>query len=132
MTELKATVAAGVQHTLASYAHALDAGRTDDVVALFAPDGSAEIPGFGRFEGHDELRAAYAQLVPAAPQLHMVGNVVVTDVDGDEASAVSAFTMFLRGDSGWSVAVTGGYDDLFRRSAEGAWLIARRSMTVVM
>ena len=42
-----ADVAEGIRATLAAYAHALDDGRTDDVVATFCPDGAVEIPGMG-------------------------------------------------------------------------------------
>ena len=37
-----ADVAEGVRATLAAYTHALDDGRTDDVVATFCPDGVVE------------------------------------------------------------------------------------------
>ena len=76
-----ADVVEGIRATLAAYTHALDDGRTDDVVATFCPDGSIEIPGAGTFEGHDALREAYAQWTPRRPQRHLVVNTLVTDWD---------------------------------------------------
>ena len=44
MGELRhADVVEGVRATLAAYVHALDDGRTDDVVATFCPDGAVDI-----------------------------------------------------------------------------------------
>ena len=48
-----ADVAEGVRATIAAYTHALDDGRTDDVVATFCADGVVDIPGMGTHEGHD-------------------------------------------------------------------------------
>jgi ketosteroid isomerase-like protein len=127
----QADVAAAVQGVLAGYAHALDAGRTDDLVALFAPEGTAEIAGLGLFRGHEEIRAAYARLVPTRPQLHLTGNTVLTAWSDDEATAISSFAFFQRGSTGWSVPVTGRYDDVLRKAPNGSWLIASKSTTYV-
>ncbi len=54
-----ADVVEGIRATIAAYTHALDDGRTDDVVATFCPDGVVDIPGMGTHVGHDALRAAY-------------------------------------------------------------------------
>ena len=124
-------VVVGVQATLAAYAQALDAGRTDDVVALFHPEGTAEIAGVGTFCGHEALRASYAGMVPARPQLHLVGNTVLTSWTGDEATAVSDFAFLQRGSSGWGVPLTGRYDDTFRKAEDGLWQIFRKSVTYV-
>ena len=61
-----ADVSEGVRDTLAAYTHALDDGRTDDVVATFCPDGAIDMGELGSFEGHDALRAAYARVGAAA------------------------------------------------------------------
>lgn len=128
-TTTHAVVAVGVQATLAAYAHALDAGRTDEVVALFRPDGTAEIAGLGTFHGHDAIREAYAGLVPVRPQVHLVANTVITSWTEDEATAISNFTFLQRGKSGWVVPLTGRYDDTFRRADDGAWQIYSRTVT---
>ena len=54
-----ADVVEGVRSAIAAYTHALDDGRTDDVVATFCDDGVCDIPGMGRHVGRDALRAAY-------------------------------------------------------------------------
>jgi ketosteroid isomerase-like protein len=126
-----AAVVVGVQATLASYAHALDSGRTDDLVALFCDDGTAEIAGVGTFHGHDAIRAAYAGMVPTAPQVHMVANTEVTSWTEEEATAISDFTLLQRGASGWQIPVTGRYVDILRRSEGGSWKFFSKTVTFV-
>lgn len=131
LTSTHALVAVGVQATLAAYAQALDAGRTDEVVSLFCPDGTAEISGVGTFHGHDAIREAYAGLAPARPQVHLVANTVITSWSEAEATAISDFVFLHRGQSGWTVPVTGRYDDIFRKADDGSWLIYSKSATYV-
>ena len=90
-------VEAGVRATLAAYTHALDDGRTDDVVATFCPDGAVDIPGMGTHEGHDALRAAYDGWKPRRPQRHLVVNTHVSEWDDDEAKATSDVVFLLKG-----------------------------------
>jgi ketosteroid isomerase-like protein len=129
-TSTEASVAAGIQAAIAAYAQALDAGRTDDIVELFCPDGVAEIAGFGTFEGHDAIRAGYAGFVPTRPQLHLVGNTVITSWTEDEATATSNLALFHRGGSGWAVRLVGRYDDTLHRHG-GGWRFHRRVTTFV-
>ena len=123
-----AWVAAGVRAVIGAHTQAQDAGRTDDVVALYTPDAVLELPGTDPIEGHDALREAFKGWAPAQPQQHMVGNTVVTPTTDDEASAVSDVVFFQRGETGWTVQVVGHYEDTFRR-ADGTWLIQRRVTT---
>lgn len=127
-TAIEASVAAGVHAAIAAYSHALDAGKTEDIVELFLPDGVAEIAGQGTFEGHDGIRAGYANFVPQQPQLHLVANTVITSHTEDEATAVSNLAFFGRGESGWAVQLVGRYDDTLRRQ-DGAWLFQKRVTT---
>ncbi|MFJ6572200.1 nuclear transport factor 2 family protein [Streptomyces sp. NPDC091292] len=123
-----ADVAAGVQAAIAAYAHALDAGRTDDIAGLFQPDGVAEITGVATFEGRDAIRDGYAAFAPTRPQLHLVANTVVTSWTEDEATAISDLAFFQRGESGWAVQVAGRYDDTLRRH-DTTWRFQRRVTT---
>ena len=126
----RAEVAEGVRATLASYAQALDDGRTDDVVATFCPDGVIDIPGLGTHEGHDALRAAFSRWTPRRPQRHLVLNTVVTPGDGHQATAVSDVVFLLSGDGGWSVQLVGRYrDDLHHLG--GTWRFHRRTAAFV-
>ncbi|MEW2397163.1 nuclear transport factor 2 family protein [Streptomyces sp. NPDC046862] len=127
-TSTEASVAAHVQAAIAAYAHALDADRVDDLVELFWPDGAAEITGVGTFEGHEAIRAGYAGFSPTRPQLHLVGNTVITSATEDEATAVSNLAFFQRDDSGWAVRLVGRYDDVLRRR-DGEWRFQRRVTT---
>lgn len=126
--DTEASVTAGVHAAIAAYAHALDAGRNDDVAELFTPDGVAEIAGMATFEGRDAIREGFAAFAPTQPQLHMVANTVVTSYTADEATAVSNLAFFQRGESGWAVQLVGRYDDTLRRQ-DGAWRFQRRVTT---
>jgi len=121
-----AEVVEGVRATIAAYTHALDDGRTDDVVATFCPDGVVDIPGMGTHEGHDALRAAYTRWKPRRPQRHLVVNTLVTDWNADAAKATSDVVFLLLGDAGWSVRVVGRYEDTLH-CAGGTWRFHRRA-----
>jgi uncharacterized protein (TIGR02246 family) len=125
-----AEVAEGVRATLASYAQALDDGRTDDVVATFCPDGAIAIPGMGTHTGHDALRAAYAQWAPRRPQRHLVVNTVVRTWSDDEATVVSDVVFIRLGRSGWQIELVGRYDDTLHRN-DASWYFHRRDATFV-
>lgn len=120
-----AEVAEGVRNTLAAYAHALDDGRTDDVVATFCPDGSVDMGQMGRHEGHDALRVAYDSWVPRRPQRHLVVNTHITDWNDREASAISDVVLLRQGKDGWAVQLVGRYHDTLR-CEEGTWRFHHR------
>ena len=96
-----ADVSEGVRATLAAYTHALDDGRTDDVVETFCPDGAIDMGALGTYEGRDALRAAYAGWAPRRPQRHLVLNTHITDWDEHEAKAVSDVVFLRQGKEGW-------------------------------
>lgn len=107
-----ADVTAGVGTAISTYTQALDDGRTDDVVATFCPDGSCDMPGLGRHEGHEALRKAYEQTKPRQPQRHLVFNTVITTWDDDEAQATSDLAFLSKGDAGWTILLVGRYHDV--------------------
>lgn len=125
-----AEVAEGVRATIAWYTHALDDGRTDDIVATFCPDGTIEIPGMGTHSGHDALRAAYAKWVPRQPQRHLVVNTLVRGWNEHEANAVSDVVFLLKGDAGWAVQVVGRYRDVLHNE-DGVWRFHHRAAEFV-
>jgi hypothetical protein len=120
-----ADVEAGVRAAIAAYNHAVDDGRTDDVVATYCPDGSCDIKALGAHEGHAALRAAYAKVEPRIPQRHVVTNTLVTTWSADEASAVSDFLFLVRVEAGWRVSLVGRYRDTLHRTDAG-WRFHRR------
>jgi hypothetical protein len=124
-----ADVVEGIRATIAAYTHALDDGRTDDVVATYCPDGVAEFGGIGTFEGHDALREAYTGWEPRRPQRHLVVNTLVTDWNDHEATAVSDVVFVLKGESGWAVQLVSRYYDTLHY--DGAWRFHRRTAAFV-
>jgi uncharacterized protein (TIGR02246 family) len=121
-----ADVVAGIRATMAAYAHALDDGRADDVVATFCPDGVCAIPGLGTHEGRDALRAAFSQWTPVKPQRHLVLNTHVTDWDDHEATAISDVVFIVQGSAGWKIQLVGRYHDTLHHD-DGAWRFHRRA-----
>ena len=125
-----AEVVEGIRATMAAYTHALDDGRTDDIVATFCPDGVCEMPGMGTYVGHDALRAAYSEWKPQRPQRHLVLNTLVTDWNDHEATALSDVVFVLKGDSGWAIQVVGRYHDILNQD-DGTWRFQSRVATFV-
>ncbi|WP_217561870.1 nuclear transport factor 2 family protein [Streptomyces sp. GbtcB6] len=119
---------AGVQTAIAAYAHAIDAGRTEAIPDLFTEDGVAEITGQGTFEGREAIGKAYAAFAPQAPQLHLVGNTLLTSPPGDEVTASSNLVFFVRGEEGWAVQLVGTYEDTLVRVGD-VWKFRRRVTT---
>ena len=117
----------GIRATIAAYAHALDDGRAEDVVARFCPDGTFDAPGIGTFEGHDALLEAYRSWAPRRPQRHLVLNTHVSDWSGDEAEALSDVVMILEGKDGWGIQFVARYRDVFHHR-DGEWRIHRRTV----
>jgi len=124
----QAWVVAGVRAVLGAHTQAQDAGRTDDLVALYTPDAVLEIPGMDPVEGRDAIHAAFKDWEPVQPQLHLVTNTVVTPTGEDEARALSDVAFLQRGEAGWAIGVVGHYDDTLRRQ-DGTWLLHRRKTT---
>lgn len=129
-TTTYADVVAGVGAALAAYTQALDDGRTDDVVATFCTDGGCDIPGLGRHEGRDALRAAYAGWQPKVPVRHVVVNTLVTDWNDHEATANSDVIVLAQRDAGWTIQVVGRYRDRLHHD-DGTWRFHRRAAEFV-
>jgi 3-phenylpropionate/cinnamic acid dioxygenase small subunit len=121
-------VSEAVRSAIAAYAHALDDGRVDDVVAMFCSDGSVDMPVIGNADGIDALRAMYANLKPRVPQRHAVTNTVITEWNDLKASAVSDLVFLVKGDAGWSVQMVGRYADTLHCHG-GIWRFYRRVLT---
>lgn len=119
---------AGVQNAIAAYSHALDAGRTEVIPELFTEDGVAEIVGQGTFEGREAIGKAYGAFVPQAPQLHLVGNTILTSPPGEEVTASSSLVFFARGEEGWAAQLVGSYEDTLVR-VDGEWKFSKRVTT---
>jgi hypothetical protein len=125
-----ADVVEGVRAAIAEYTHALDDGRTDDIVDTFCADGICEIPGMGTHVGHDALRVAYTKWKPRRPQRHLVVNTLVTDWNDAEATVISDVIFLLQGDAGWAIQIVGRYHDTLHR-VDGTWRFHRRAAEFV-
>jgi hypothetical protein len=123
-------VVEGVRRAVAAYTQALDDGRTDDVVATFCADGGCDIPGLGRHDGHDALRAAYARWHPPVPVRHLVANTLVTRWDDREAWATSDVVVMAKGPAGWGIQVVGRYLDTLHYDG-GLWRFHHRAAEFV-
>ena len=123
-----ADVAEGVRRALATYTHALDDGRADDVVATFCADGGCDIPGLGAHEGHAALLAAYSGWRPKRPVRHVIANTEITSWSDDDAAATSDVIVLAQGkDGAWAIQVVGRYrDTLHRDAASDSWRFHRR------
>ena len=121
-----ADVFAGVYTTIAAHSQHQDAGDTDAIMALYAPDAVLEVPGMGVFEGADAIRACWDKWKPQGLQRHMPVNVVITDWDDSQARATTDVVYIAQGDAGWSIQIVARYRDEFR-PADGKWLLSRRA-----
>lgn len=122
----EAAVAAGVRATIAAYTAAQDAGATDDLVALYTPDGVLEVTGMPAVRGHDDLRTTLARWAPRGPQQHVVANIVVTRQGPADAHATADVVLFAPGEQGtWGPRIVGRYEDDLALH-EGSWRFRRR------
>ena len=120
---------AGVLNTLAAYAQALDEGRVDHLVALFAEDAVVDIMGQGVMEGREAIRGGYLQTVPTGPQKHFVGNSHISEWGETAATVISDLAVLKRLEAGWAVLLTGRYQDTLRL-VDGSWLFSRKALTL--
>src|SRR5437879_10116710 len=104
-----------IRETVARYAHLVDTGRLDELVALFAEDGTLEAgdrpPAHGRAAIRNLFLDTGHRLAAAASPLirHHVSNVMIEVGDAASANAVSYFLVITeRGPDHW-----GRYRDRF-------------------
>ncbi len=126
---------AQIQHLLAKYAHAWDAGDPDAWARTFTEDGSFTGPN-GTYQGFDELSRFCGSLTVDHPDFrplwkqHWANNVLV-DVDGDEATGRAMFIMVQRTPEGpGRLSMVGASIDTYRR-VDGAWRFSSRLTTDV-
>jgi ketosteroid isomerase-like protein len=117
-----------IRDTIARYAHLVDSGRIDELVALFAEDGTLEAGDGPPARGRDAIRGVFVGTgsrlasVAARPLIrHHVSNVLI-DVEGPDAATASSYFLAVteRGPDHW-----GRYWDRLVRHGE-RWLLAHR------
>ena len=119
-----------IRDTIARYAHCVDGGRFDDLVALFGPNGVLEVDGEPAHRGRDAIRALVtgtgrdiAAGTGASRIRHHVSNVLIEPEPPDRARARCYFLAVTdRGVDHW-----GRYRDELVQTGDG-WRFAHRSV----
>lgn len=132
MDQRELTAREGIRETVARYAHLVDAGRIDELLALFTDDAVLEAgdlpPASGRAAIGDLFRGTGTRLASAASRpliRHHVSNVAIDITGPDTAEARSYFLAITeRGPDHW-----GRYRDRLVRVGE-RWLFASRVVRV--
>ena len=98
----------------------VNAGRLDDLVALYEPEGSLVQP-TGTATGHAALREALAALISAKLAIKM--NVVqVARGGGDVALLYNEWSATATAPDGAPVSISGKAREVVRRQPDGRWL----------
>jgi uncharacterized protein (TIGR02246 family) len=115
-----------IRELTARYCYAVARNEPEAVVALFCKDGSLVM--FDRaFQGHDELRRAYAQGTPGVAPKPFIQNHVI-ELDGDRAQGMCAVEIRAI-QNGEAYTAAGYYEDEYRRE-DGEWKFACRRFHV--
>lgn len=121
-----------IRDLVVRYAHAADRGRFDEVAALFAADGSLELPDgrvvVGPAAVRDFLRGTGATLraggTPPVLRHHVTTHLIDLHVDGTAAGRAYFLVVTAAGPDHW-----GCYSDRYVRTGDG-WRFAGRRVRV--
>ncbi|MEV6999492.1 nuclear transport factor 2 family protein [Streptomyces sp. NPDC093982] len=115
------------------FVHRLDLGEPAAVAELFTEDGTWEWPAGERLvAGRDPLAAYFGSRPADRLSRRLMSNVLVTVTSPDTATATSYFTTYrVDGHEGGLLppgppVQVGHYEDTFRRSPDGTWLLSGR------
>lgn len=121
------------ERIIIDFVHRLDLGEPSSVAELFTEDGTWEWPAGERLvEGRDALRAYFGARPADRLSRRLMSNILVTVTSADTAAATSYFTTYrVDGHEGDLVppgppVQVGHYEDSFRRSPDGTWLLSAR------
>ncbi|MGW0763092.1 nuclear transport factor 2 family protein [Streptomyces sp. NPDC002814] len=123
------------ERLIIDFVHRLDLGEPSSVADLFTEDGRWEWPEGERvIEGRDALREYFGSRPADRLSRRLMTNVLVTVASPDTATATSYFTTHrIDGHQGGMAPAgppvqVGHYEDAFRRSTEGTWLLTSRNL----
>ncbi|KKD05290.1 nuclear transport factor 2 family protein [Streptomyces sp. WM6386] len=125
------------ERLILDFVRRLDIGDPGSVAELFTEDGSWEWPSPGdgrRFDGREALREYFGSRPEDRLSRRVMSNILVTVASSDTTTATSYFTTYrIDGYHGGIVppgapVQVGHYEDTFRRSADGSWLLASRAL----
>jgi ketosteroid isomerase-like protein len=97
----------------------VNAGRLDDLVALYEPEGSLVQP-TGTATGHAALREALGALLAAKATIRM-HVVKVSRGGGDVALLYNEWSATATGPDGAPVSMSGKAREIVRRQPDGSW-----------
>lgn len=82
-----------ITELFARYCHRVDHGDTAGWLELFTPDGTFEVAGVMRLEGHEQVGAMPGAVAAQGngKWRHQITNIVVEPGDGDDVALVSAY-----------------------------------------
>ncbi len=116
-----------IRELLARYCFALDAGRFEEMAALFTADGVWETA-FGAGTGRDGIvtQARSIATGPRPRRVHLTTNIVIDlEMDGQTATAQSNWALIQNSDSGPVIGSGGGYADRLVKLG-GRWFFKHR------
>jgi 3-phenylpropionate/cinnamic acid dioxygenase small subunit len=118
-----------IREVLATYCFHLDAGRFDEMAALFTEDGTWHTDfgqGTGRAGIAEHARSLRAGSPPRPRGAHLTTNIVI-ELDGERAQVRSNWIVAQNSESGPKVSSAGGYaDDMVKQG--GKWLFRYRKI----
>jgi 3-phenylpropionate/cinnamic acid dioxygenase small subunit len=129
-----------ITEVISRYGVYIDAGEFDALETLFAEDavfdispdpGVVPVPVHGRRNIRDTLEDRYKAVSPTAQRRHLMTNVVVDELTGDEARSRCFLTVLSVPKTGGAIELrgTGVYHDHLRRE-NGTWLIKERRLVL--
>ncbi|MFI1694888.1 nuclear transport factor 2 family protein [Streptomyces galilaeus] len=123
------------QRLLLDLIRRLDFQEPASVAELFTEDGTWAWPAGDRLiRGREALRTYFGSRPADRLSRRLMSNVLVEVTSADTASATSYFTTYRVGGCGDGTVPAGPpvrighYEDAFRRSAEGDWLLQARTV----
>jgi hypothetical protein len=116
-----------IRELIAGYATNVDSGRFEDVVQLFAADGTLE-PGGRPYTGHEKIRAMFARAGDSLANWpepvilrHMTGSVTISIESPERASGRLYYAVFM----GHGLDHWGHYNDTYC-TVDGQWRFEHR------
>jgi uncharacterized protein (TIGR02246 family) len=102
------------------FVEALNAGRIDDLVALYEPLATL-MPSPGKLvSGRADIREALAQFIAAKPRMSLAAKVVAQS--DDVALLTAKWDLAMTGQDGKPAKMTGQSLEVVRRQRDGRWL----------
>lgn len=124
---------ASIENTLNKYAFTYDVGPLDPIADCFTEDAKVTFVDTGPFEGREAVAAEMARrrkvsrYQDGSRPWHVISNIYIVELEGDEASVRTWWTFFVVGgeDKTPRLDSVGYYDDVLRDDGD-KWRIKHR------